>query len=161
LTFESDGSQVSEEAVTKNTQKRLKLQKGSHEYVVRVEDQAGNKTEVSKKMGCYPNKRFTIDVMGEPREIVAVPPPPKDIEDRITQTMQFRIRIPENDPEYLYKVTVRQHGKVVLQESLSQIHTLDYQIPVTLTRSMINKFDIEVVHKSGYISRAKKEYEVR
>ena len=161
LTFEADGSQLSEEAVTKNSQKRLKLQKGSHEYVVRVEDQAANKAEVSKKMGCYPNKRFTIDVMGEPREIVAVPPPPKDIEDRITQTMQFRIRIPENDPEYLYKVTVRQHGKVVLQESLSQIHTLDYQIPVTLTRSMINKFDIEVVHKSGYISRAKKEYEVR
>ena len=81
--------------------------------------------------------------------------------DRITQTLQFRIRIPENDPEFLYKVTVRQNGKVILQESLSQIHSLDYQIPVTLSRGVKNHVDIEVVHKSGYISKAKKEYEVR
>ncbi|WP_405341722.1 FecR domain-containing protein [Fibrobacter sp.] len=161
LTFEADGSRVSEETVTKNSQKRLKLQKGRHEYVVRVEDQASNKAEASKVMGCYPNKRFTVDVMGPSKEILRVPPPPKDIADRISQTLQFRIRIPENDPEFLYKVTVRQNGKVILQESLSQIHNLDYQIPVNLSRDARNHFDIEVVHKSGYTSRAKKDYEVR
>lgn len=161
LSFEADGSKVSEESLTKNSQKRLKLQKGRHEYVVRVEDQASNKSEVTKTMGCYPNKRFPIDVLGGLKEVLKVPPPPKDIPDRLTQTLQFRIRIPENNPEFLHKVTVRQNGKVILQESLSQIHNLDYQIPVTLSRGAKNHFDIEVVHKSGYVSRAKKDYEVR
>ena len=49
------------------------------------------------------------------KEILKVPPPPEDIEDRITRTLQFRIRIPENDPEYLNKVTVRFNGKIILQ----------------------------------------------
>lgn len=161
MAIESDGSQISEETITKNAQKRIKLQKGRHEYTVRVEDQAANKVELSKTMGCYPNKRFTIDVFGKPREILKVPPPPNDIADRITQTLQFRIRIPENDPEYLNKVTVRFDGKIILQESTTQIHTLDYQIPVTLSREAKNHVDIEVVHKSGYTARAKKDYEVR
>ena len=161
LVMEADGNKLSEETVTKNSQKRLKLQKGRHEYVVRVEDLASNKVEVSKSMGCYPNKRFSIEVLGGTREVLRVPPPPQDIPDRITQTLQFRVRIPENDPDYLYKVTVRQNGKVILQESLSQIHNLDYQIPVSLMRGARNHVDIEVVHKSGYISKAKKDYEVR
>lgn len=161
MSIESDGSQISEEAITKNAQKRVKLQKGRHEYVVRIEDQAANKVELTKTMGCYPNKRFPIDVFGGPKEILKVPPPPEDIEDRITRTLQFRIRIPENDPEYLNKVTVRFNGKIILQESLTQIHTLDYQIPVTLSRDAKNHIDIEVVHKSGYTARAKKDYEVR
>lgn len=161
MAIESDGSQILEETITKNAQKRIKLQKGRHEYVVRVEDQAANKVELTKTMGCYPNKRFTIDVFGKPREILKVPPPPNDIADRITQTLQFRIRIPENDPEYLNKVTVRFDGKIILQESTTQIHTLDYQIPVTLSREAKNHVDIEVVHKSGYTARAKKDYEVR
>ena len=160
LVMEADGSKMGEETVTKNSQKRLKLQKGRHEYVVRVEDLASNKAEITKTMGCYPNKRFPVEVLGPAKEVLKVPPPPQDIPDRITQTLQFRIRIPENDPDFLYKVTVRQNGKVILQESLSQIHNLDYQIPVSLTRGARNHFDIEVVHKSGYISKAKKDYEV-
>ena len=99
--------------------------------------------------------------MGEPREPIKVPPPPYGVPDRITQTLQFRIRIPENDPEYLNKVTVKQNGKIILQEQLTQIHTLDYQIPVMLTRNAKNHIEIEVVHKSGYTARAKKDYEVR
>lgn len=157
----ADGSQILEETVTKNVQKRVKLQKGRHEYVLRIEDQAGNLAEISKIMGCYPNKHFTVEVFGAAREVLKVPPPPKDVPDRILQTLQFRIRIPENNPEYLYKVTVRQNGKVILQESLSQIRSLDYQIPVTLLRGGKNRFDIEVVHKSGYVSKGKKDYEVR
>ncbi len=157
----ADGSQILEETVTKNVQKRVKLQKGRHEYALRIEDQAGNLAEISKVMGCYPNKRFTIEVFGPAKEVLKVPPPPKDVPDRILQNLQFRIRIAENNPEYLYKVTVRQNGKVILQESLSQIRSLDYQIPVTLLRNGKNLIDIEVVHKSGYVSRGKKDYEVR
>lgn len=161
LTVAADGSQIFEEAVTKNTQKRIKLKSGRHDYVVKVEDQAGNKAEVQKSMGCYPTKRFNIEILGKAKEVLKVPPPPKDIPDRITQTLQFRIRLPDNAPENLYKVTVKQNGKVILQETLTQIQNLDYQIPVELTRGAPNHIDIEAIHKSGYKAKAKKVYEVR
>ena len=76
------------------------------------------------------------------------------------QTLQFQIRVPDYDPSSLNKVTIRQDGKVILQERLSQIQNLDYQIPVELKRAHKNRFDIEVVHKSGYAVRTAKIYEV-
>ena len=112
-------------------------------------------------MGCYPTKRFNIEILGKAKEVLKVPPPPKDIPDRIAQTLQFRIRLPDNAPENLYKVTVKQNGKVILQETLTQIQNLDYQIPVELTRGAPNHIDIEAIHKSGYKAKAKKVYEVR
>ena len=157
----ADGSPMSEDAVTKNTQKRLKLKPGQHEYMVNVEDQAGNKVEVSRAMGCYPVKRFNVEILGKAKEVLKVPPPPKDVADRIMQSLQFRIRVPDNNPENLYKVVVKQNGKVVLQELLSQIHSLDYQIPLELSRGGVNHIDVEVTHKSGYTAKAKKVYEVR
>ena len=89
-----------------------------------------------------------------------IPPPPPGVADVITQTLQFQIRVPENDPIVLNKVIVRQNGKVILQERLSQIQNLDYQIPVELKRGFKNRFDIEVTHKSGYTVKALKIYEV-
>ena len=157
----ADGSPMSEDAVTKNTQKRIKLKPGQHEYTVNVEDQAGNKVEVSRAMGCYPVKRFNVEILGKAKEVLKVPPPPKDVADRIMQSLQFRIRVPDNNPENLYKVVVKQNGKVVLQELLSQIHSLDYQIPLELSRGGVNHIDVEVTHKSGYTAKAKKVYEVR
>jgi hypothetical protein len=98
---------------------------------------------------------------GKAKEVLKVPPPPKDIPDRILQTLQFRIRVPDNAPENLYKVTVKQNGKVILQEKLSQIQNLDYQIPLELSRGGANHIDVEVTHKSGFTAKAKKVYEVR
>ena len=89
-----------------------------------------------------------------------IPPAPPETENVIMQTLQFQIRVPENDPIVLNKVTVRQNGKVLLQERLSQIQNLDYQIPVELKRGIKNRFDIEVVHKSGYVVKTSKVYEV-
>lgn len=160
LTVTVDGANPTEDAITKNTQKRLKLNNGSHEYNFRVEDQAGNKSEETKVMGCYPAKRFSIDVGGPAKEILKVPPPPYGMEDRITQNLQFKIKIPENNPDLLYKVVVKQNGKVILQETLSQIQGLDYLIPVDIVRTSPNRFDIEVTHKSGFKAKAKKSYEV-
>lgn len=160
LTVTVDGANPTEDAITKNTQKRLKLNNGSHEYNFRVEDQAGNKSEETKIMGCYPAKRFSIDVGGPAKEILKVPPPPYGMEDRITQNLQFKIKIPENNPDLLYKVVVKQNGKVILQETLSQIQGLDYLIPVDIVRTSPNRFDIEVTHKSGFKAKAKKSYEV-
>ena len=55
---------------------------------------------------------------------------------------------------------MRQNGKVILQERLSQIQNLDYQIPVELNRGVRNRFDIEVIHKSGFVVKTFKAYGV-
>lgn len=157
----ADGSPVSEENIKRNVQSRVKLKSGIHDYAVKVVDLAGNETEITKTMGCYPKKHFNISVVGGNKELLRVPPAPADYDDRIMQTLQFRVKVPENSPELLYKVIVRQNGKIILQETLSQIQNLDYQIPVELNRGMANRFEIEAIHKSGFKARAKKVYEVR
>lgn len=160
LTMMEDGVSTAEEAISKNEQKRYKLSKGVHEYRVSIKDQAGNESSFDKKLGCYPVKRFNIDVYGKAKESLAVPPPPKGVQDHIGKTLQFKVKSPENDPVFLYKVTIKQNGKIILQETLGQIQSLDYQVPVELKRSASNKFDIEVIHKSGFTARATKVFEV-
>lgn len=160
LALSVDGSATSEETVSKNGQKTLKLLSGVHEYVYTATDLAKNVATAKKTMGCYPVQRFVVEVFGEPNEKLLVPPPPMEVADRIGKTLQFKIKNPENDPQFLYKVTVRQNGKVILQETLSQIQSLDYDIPVELVRGAKNKFDIEVIHKSGFKAKAVKRFEV-
>jgi hypothetical protein len=103
-----------------------------------------------------------VKILGNKHVHLQIPPRPpiEGIEDVITETLQFQIRLPENDVSFLNKVTVRQNGKVILQERLSQIQNLDYQIPVELKRGLKNRFDIEVIHKSGYVVKTAKVYEV-
>lgn len=161
LALSVDGSSTSEETVSKNGQKTMKLEPGVHEYVYTATDLAKNVATAKKSMGCYPVQRFVVEVFGEPNEKLLVPPPPMEIADRIGKSLQFKIKNPENDPQFLYRVTVRQNGKVILQETLSQIQSLDYDIPVELVRGAKNKFDIEVIHKSGFKAKAVKRFEVR
>lgn len=161
LVLEADGSTVSKVSVNKNTQARVKLKKGNFEYKATIRDQAGNESSVSKSMGCYPKKHFKIDLVGGAKEVLRVPPPPKGYDPNVAQSLQFRIKIPENTTDVLYKVVVKQNGKPILQETLSQIQNLDYQIPVELERGISNRFDIEVTHKSGFRAKATKVYEVR
>ena len=82
------------------------------------------------------------------------------MQDKIVKTLQFKVKNPENDPVFLHKVTVKQNGKVILQETLNQIQSLDYDVPVDLVRRAQNKFDIEVIHKSGFKAKAQKIFEV-
>ena len=156
-----DGSSVTEEAITKNVLKQFKLNSGVHSYGISVKDQAGNEASLEKKLGCYPVKRFNIEVFGKPKEPLNVPIPPKDYPDNIVRTLQFKIKSPENDPVFLYKVTIKRNGKIILQETLGQIQSLDYQVPLELTRGGQNKFDIEVIHRSGFVAKAKKIFEVQ
>lgn len=164
LSVYADGSQSSEEAITRNVQQRMKLKNGIHNYLVKVEDQAGNKSEIEKTMGCYPAKRFSVDLVGGAREVISLPPDPPikggNGPAPLMRTMQFKIRTAENDPTQLYKVLVKQNGKIILQETLSQIQNLDYQIPLELIRGSNYRVDIEVIHKSGYKVKTKKVYEV-
>lgn len=154
-----DGTPISEVGVKRNMSNRVKLRSGVHEYEFVVENEAG-RNSVKKTLGCYPMKPFSVKVFGPNPELVQIPPAPPEAEDFIMKTLQFQIRLPEYDPSFLNKVTVRQNGKVILQERLSQIQNLDYQIPVELSRGHKNRFDIEVIHKSGYAVKTHKVYEV-
>ncbi|SHK36457.1 FecR domain-containing protein [Fibrobacter sp. UWB12] len=156
-----DGTPIAEVGVKRNMSKRLDLRSGVHEYEFVVENSAG-RNSVKKTLGCYPMKPFSIKLFGKKYESITIPPEPPiaNFDGTIMQTVQFQIRVPENDPSFLNKVTVRQNGKVILQERLSQIQNLDYQIPVELNRDMKNRFDIEVIHKSGYVVKTSKVYGV-
>ena len=156
-----DGTLISEVGVKRNMPKRVALRSGVHEYEFIVENEVG-RNSVKKTLGCYPMKSFTVKVLGDKKVRLQIPPKPpiSGIEDVIKETLQFQIRLPENDASFLNKLTVRQNGKVILQERLSQIQNLDYQIPVELKRGMKNRFDIEVIHKSGYVGKTAKVYEV-
>ena len=156
-----DGTPAAEVGVKRNMSKRLSLRSGVHEYEFMVQNDAG-RNSVKKTLGCYPMKSFSVKVLGGKYVVIPLPPKPPiaGISDVITETLQFQIRIPENDVSFLNKVTVRQSGKVLLQERLSQIQNLDYQIPVELKRGK-NRFDIEVIHKSGFAVKTYKVYEVK
>lgn len=154
-----DGTPISEVSVKRNMPKRLALRSGVHEYEFVVENDAG-RNSVKKTLGCYPMKPFSVKVFGKKYEFLPIPPAPPGAEDVIMQILHFQIRLPEYDPSFLNKVTVRQDGKVILQERLSQIQNLDYQIPVELKRDHKNRFDIEVIHKSGFAVKTTKVYEV-
>ena len=155
-----DGTPISEVEVKRNIATRIALRSGIHEYEFVVANDAGSNS-VKKTLGCYPKKPFSVKVFGSSNVQLPIPPAPPEVADVITQTLQFQIRVPENDPIVLNKVTVKQNGKVILQERLSQIQNLDYQIPVELKRGFKNRFDIEVIHKSGYTVKAQKIYEVK
>ncbi len=158
-----DGTTISEVNVKRNMPKRFKLQSGVHDYEFVVENAVGHNS-VKKTLGCYPLKSFSVKVFGDkyvPLQVPPAPPSDPDAGDWILETLQFQIRVPENDPSFLNKVTVRQNGKVILQERLSQIQNLDYQIPVELKRGQKTRFVIEVVHKSGYVVKTSKVYGVK
>lgn len=155
-----DGTPISEVEVKRDAAKRITLRGGIHEYEFVVANDAGSNS-VKKTLGCYPMKPFSVKFFGDKHVQLPIPPAPPEVADVITQTLQFQIRVPENDPVVLNKVIVKQNGKVILQERLSQIQNLDYQIPVELKRGIKNRFDIEVVHKSGYTVKAYKVYEVK
>jgi hypothetical protein len=152
-----DGTSISDVNVKRDIAKKVKLRSGIHEYEFAVENKAG-RNSVKQTLGCFPKKPFSVKVFGPQTVQMPIPPAPPEAADVITQTLQFQIRLPENDPIVLNKVVVKQNGKIILQERLSQIQNLDYQIPVELKRGIKNRFDIEVVHKSGYTVKTYKVY---
>ena len=155
-----DGAPKTHESLTRNALKRVKLSEGVHEYLFSAVDMAKNKVELTKKLGCFPPRKFNVQILGKKRELVPNPPATPLGDDKIVKTVQFTVRVPGGDPTVLYKVVVKQNGRIVLQETLTQIQALDYQVPVELVRKGVNKIDVEITHKSGYIVKAQKVYEV-
>lgn len=155
-----DGAAYNQDAITRDALKRVKLSEGLHEYSFEVTDMANNKLSQKKTLGCYPPKKFNVQIVGAKREVLNVPPAPYGVDDKIIKNMQFTIRVPGGDYQVLYKVVVKMNGRVILHETMNQIQSLDYQIPLDLKRNVQNKVDVEVTHKSGYIVKTQKVYEV-
>ena len=143
-----DGTPKTHESLTRNALKRVKLSEGVHEYTFYAVDMAKNKIELVKKLGCFPPKKFNVQILGQKRETVTNPPGVPQGNDKIVKTVQFTVRVPGGDPSVLYKVVVKQNGRIVLQETLTQIQALDYQVPVELVRTGINKIEVEVTTRS-------------
>ena len=156
-----DGSEQKEDAILKNSYLNTSLAKGIHEYEFELMDQAENKSVVKKTLGCFPQKNFSLLLFGNTYEKLRVPPPPNGMVDKITKTLDFKIKTVENDPSYIHSVVVKQNGKEILREVKDQIQSLDFSLPVELKRNFKNQFDIQVIHKNGIKKSAKKIYEVR
>lgn len=156
-----DGASYFKESISKSAKIRVPLKSGIHEYSVEIQNSTGNKTRTTKRLGCFPAQKFSIFLFGNKTEKLRIPPPPYGSTDEISKTLHFKIRLIENDPEYLTLVSVTQNGRTILRETNSQIQSLDYQIPVTLQRNGKNVFEIKVLHKNGSSETASKIYEVR
>lgn len=147
--------------VEKNMTTKVSLKPGIHDYEFIAEDQAGNVASISRTLGCFPNKFFSIKIDGgNGNEVVwgGLQAYPGGKKAPIQRTLRFSIDLP-NENE-VYSVMVRQNGRVILKEILTQIASLDYEVPVELMPRK-NKLEIIVKHKSGYVAAATKIYEVK
>lgn len=158
-------SDLASESDYKGNQNRLyySLKPGIHRYRFVAADLAKNKSEVIKTLGCFPKRRAQIKLSGPSAELLRLPPPPpRGSSAIINKELRFSIRnIPENDPRYIQRVLVKKNGRVVMQLLQNQISDLHYSIPVEISRGTKIAYEIEVLLKSGNVSRATKTYEVR
>lgn len=149
----------------KNTSTKISLKPGIHDYEFIAKDQAGNEAAVTKTMGCFPDKFFKVEVKGnKEKETTWVPPGNpanhSEVGKRIIKkTLRFKIDL--SDVSEVYSVTVKQNGVNILHETLGQIESLDYDVPVELVRGKTHKLEITVKHKSGHVAKATKVYEVK
>lgn len=145
---------------TRNTNVRIPLSKGIHEYSFKAEDQAHNISNVRRTLGCFPPKHFSVNILGAngKAESVWFPPAPPHSVAVLQKSLRFKVDV--LDVSELYQVMVKQNGKIILRETLNQIQSLDYDVRIELQREHENKFEIIAIHKSGIMAKAVKIYEV-
>ena len=162
LSMTTDGTPSKETSFDKDVFTTFKLQPGSHKYTFKAVDRAGNKAELTKTLGCFPNVNTAISIHGGNYELLRMPPPTKGTKTGITQNLHFKItNVPQQDPTQVKKITIKQNGKNVVQLQNKQINDLHFDIPVELVRDKKTIIKIEVVMKNGKILNASKTYEVR
>ncbi len=153
--------------IEKNTSTKIKLHPGIHNYEFTAKDQAENETSVTKTLGCFPNKFFTVQIKGNNnKEVIWIPPDTPNLNNHseygtrfIKRTLRFKIDLPTISE--IHDVTVKQNGIKILHETTTQIESLDYDVPVELLRGKTSKIEIVVTHKSGRKASATKIYEVK
>ncbi len=160
-----DDSEGKASILNKNTSTKVKLKSGIHEYDFNVKDQAGNEASVVKTLGCFPNKFFNIQIKNTSSYNKSYIPPgdplsfSKEGYENVHSTLRFKIDL--SDVSEVYSVTIKQNGRKILHEILSQIESLDYDVPVNLHRGKTDRFEIIVKHKNGRVVTATKTLEVK
>ena len=162
LSTEMDRTPLKETYFDKNSYSTIKLKSGLHDYAWIARDQAGNKAEIRKKLGCYPNISAYIDVRKGNVERLRVPPPPNGVSRRFEREIVFSIKgIPENDISHIKSVLVTSGNKNLVEDNSQTIRELDYSVPVELEYGKKTEINIQVVLKNGKVLKATKTYEVR
>jgi hypothetical protein len=162
LSTSIDGALSKETSLNKDIFSTFKLKAGSHKYTFKAEDRAGNKSELTKTLGCFPKVNTSLAVQGGNYELIRAPLSPKGAQTGISRNVKFKIaNVPQQDPEQIKRITIKQNGKNVVQLQNKQITDLNFDIPVELARDKKTIIKIEVVMKNGRILNASKTYEVR
>lgn len=157
-----DGALSKETSLNKDVFTTFKLKAGSHKYTFKAQDRAGNKGEVVKTLGCFPKVNTSLSIQGGNYELIRAPLPVKGAKTGITRNIKFKVsNVPQQDPEQIKRITIKQNGKNVVQLQNKQITDLIFDIPVELVRDKKTIIKIEVVMKNGRILNASKTYEVR
>ena len=157
-----DGALSKETSLNKDVFTTFKLKAGSHKYTFKAQDRAGNKGEVLKTLGCFPKVNTSLSIQGGNYELIRAPLPVKGAKTGITRNIKFKVsNVPQQDPEQIKRITIKQNGKNVVQLQNNQITDLIFDIPVELVRDKKTIIKIEVVMKNGRILNASKTYEVR
>ena len=126
-----------------------------------VEDLAGNKVEISKKLECYPPLNTAgISVSGPNPERLRVPPPPNGFSTTFYKQLSFTVRgLPQNDPDYIKEIKIFLPGNTILLRGSDLISNhIEQQVELTRGTTTIN---ITVKLKSEEVLTAQKTYEVR
>ena len=160
----ADGSEIDETTITSDLRgRRVNLQEGKHDYLVRATDLAGNKQEqVFAKTSCWPDVRFDIAVDGQAKEVLRIPPPPPGQSATLQRNVNFSVKnLPSDNYGYLKRVTLKKNGRVLLDLRGIQIRDVSFSQAVELDRNKKNLVSIEVESQSGRIRTAEKEYDFR
>ncbi|MBQ9225138.1 MAG: FecR domain-containing protein [Fibrobacter sp.] len=158
---EIDGNAYGETTYRQNSNLAIKLTPGIHKYTLKATDQAGNSTQISRKLGCFPPHSATIEVVGGTYEYVPAPPPPPKTPDEIRKTMRFRlIGVLQQDPAHIKHIRVTHENKTLLDLTGDQITELDYDVPVTLSRGTTPTIKIYVEMMNGKKYNSGKTYKV-
>lgn len=166
LSREIDGGSAKENTYNKNTIYISSLSTGVHDYTIKVEDQAGNKSSLKKTLGCYPISMARIEFAGPKYEPLRPPPAPPNLKGTasmtIHKTMRFKIAgVPQQAPSQIMHIKVVQANTTLLDITNNQIDRLDYDVQVELERSAISVIKVFVEMKNGRKISDEKTYEVK
>lgn len=162
-TFSRDRISGKETYLNRNAHVRLALDRGRHVYDLKVTDQAGHSSQISRTLGCYPViNGAKISVKGKIIERLRVPPPPGNIRNSFYRSLQFSVTgLPDGNPDFIRQIVLSQPGKEKTVLQGSDMTDTRFVHPVELSYGTTTRIDITVTLKSGQILRAYKIYEVR
>ena len=162
LSTERDNTPLKETYFDKNAFSTIKLKQGLHDYTWTARDQAGNKSEIRKKLGCFSSSGAAIHVRHGNRERLRVPPPPNGVSKKLAKDLRFEVTGIQRDPNQIKSVSIKRNGvEIQKYEGELSIDDTKFSERVELEYGKITTFDIEVVLKDGRNLTAKKVYEVR